>query len=124
VNTKHIRAHTNDLKDTAQNYRLVVEATGSPSGLTMAQRLTEPRGTLVLKSTFHGAAPVETWPIVVKEITVIGSRCGPFSKALALLRSRKVDPTPLITRIFPLAEAANAIQFAQQNGVMKVLLKA
>jgi threonine dehydrogenase-like Zn-dependent dehydrogenase len=67
---------------------------------------------------------VEIWPIVVKEITVIGSRCGPFSKALALLRSRKVDPTPLITRIFPLAEAANAIQFAQQNGVMKVLLKA
>jgi threonine dehydrogenase-like Zn-dependent dehydrogenase len=79
---------------------------------------------LVLKSTFHGAAPVETWPIVVKEITVIGSRCGPFSKALALLRSGKVDPTPLITRIFPLAEAANAIRFAQQNGVMKVLLKA
>jgi threonine dehydrogenase-like Zn-dependent dehydrogenase len=124
VNTKHLRGHTNDLKDTAQNYRLVVEATGSPSGLTIAQRLTEPRGTLVLKSTFHGAAPVEIWPIVVKEITVIGSRCGPFSKALALLRSRKVDPTPLITRIFPLAEAANAIQFAQQNGVMKVLLKA
>jgi alcohol dehydrogenase len=124
VNTKHIRGNTNDLKDIAQNYRLVVEATGSPSGLTMAQRLTEPRGTLVLKSTFHGAAPVETWPIVVKEITVIGSRCGPFSKALALLRSGKVDPTPLITRIFPLAEAANAIRFAQQNGVMKVLLKA
>jgi alcohol dehydrogenase len=124
VNTKHIRGNTNDLKDISQDYRLVVEATGSPSGLTMAQRLTEPRGTLVLKSTFHGAAPVETWPIVVKEITVIGSRCGPFSKALALLRSRKVDPTPLITRIFPLAEAANAIQFAQQNGVMKVLLKA
>jgi alcohol dehydrogenase len=124
VNTKHIRGNTNDLKHIAQTYRLVVEATGSPSGLTMAQRLTEPRGTLVLKSTFHGAAPVEIWPIVVKEITVIGSRCGPFSKALALLRSRKVDPTPLITRIFPLAEAANAIQFAQQNGVMKVLLKA
>jgi threonine dehydrogenase-like Zn-dependent dehydrogenase len=101
-----------------------VEATGSPSGLALAQHVTEPRGTLVLKSTFHGAAPVETWPIVVKEITVIGSRCGPFAKAIAFLRSGKIDPTPLITCTFPLAEAEKAIRFAQQNGVMKVLLKA
>jgi threonine dehydrogenase-like Zn-dependent dehydrogenase len=76
-----------------------------------------------LKSTFHGAAPVETWPIVVKEITLVGSRCGPFDKALALLRSGKVDPTPLITRTFSLGEAGKAIQFAQENGVMKILLK-
>jgi threonine dehydrogenase-like Zn-dependent dehydrogenase len=102
---------------------LVVEATGSPSGLNLAQHLTEPRGTLVLKSTFHGAAPLEMWPIVVKEINVVGSRCGPFAKALALLRSRKVDPTPLIARKFPLAEAKAAIEFAQRKGVMKVLLK-
>jgi threonine dehydrogenase-like Zn-dependent dehydrogenase len=85
--------------------------------------MTEPRGTLVLKSTFHGAAPVETWPIVVKEITVVGSRCGPFAKAIALLRSGKVDATPLITRTFPLAEAPTAIEFAQKANVMKVLLK-
>jgi threonine dehydrogenase-like Zn-dependent dehydrogenase len=77
-----------------------------------------------LKSTFHGAARVETWPIVVKEITVVGSRCGPFAKAIALLRSGKVDPTPLITRTFPLAEAPAAIEFAQKANVMKVLLKA
>jgi len=49
-----------------ENYRLVVEATGSPTGFALAQRMTEPRGTLLLKSTFHGAASVETWPIVVK----------------------------------------------------------
>ena len=67
--------------------------------------------------------PVETWPIVVKEITVVGSRCGPFVKALAFLRSRKVDPTPLITRTFSLTEAAKAIQFAQESEAMKVLLK-
>jgi len=85
--------------------------------------MTKPRGILVLKSTFHGAAPVEAWPIVVKEITVVGSRCGPFDKALALLRSGKVDPTPLIARSFPLAAAAEAIKFAQRRGVMKVLLK-
>jgi threonine dehydrogenase-like Zn-dependent dehydrogenase len=61
---------------------------------------------------------------VVKEITVIGSRCGPFAKAIALLRSGKIDPKPLITRTFSLAEAEKAIQVAQQSGVMKVLLKA
>jgi threonine dehydrogenase-like Zn-dependent dehydrogenase len=123
VKTKRVRGNANDVKRVRDNYGLVVEATGSPSGLALAQRLTEPRGTLVLKSTFHGAAPVETWPIVVKEITVVGSRCGPFVKALAFLRSRKVDPTPLITRTFPLTEAAKAIQFAQESGAMKVLLK-
>jgi threonine dehydrogenase-like Zn-dependent dehydrogenase len=86
-------------------------------------QMTEPRGTLVLKSTFHGATPVETWPMVVKEITAVGSRCGPFAKAIALLRSGEVDPTPLITRTFPLAEAQKAIALAQRTGVMKILLK-
>ena len=123
VKTKRVRGDASDLKRIRDTYSLVVEATGSPSGLALAQRLTEPRGTLVLKSTFHGAAPVETWPIVVKEITVVGSRCGPFAKALALLRSGKVDPRPLITRLFPLAEAGKAMQFARESGAMKVLLK-
>jgi len=123
MKTKRIFGSAKDLKRIRERYELMVEATGSPSGFALAQHLTEPRGVLVLKSTFHGAAPVETWPIVVKEITVVGSRCGPFSKALALLRSGKIDPTPLIIRTFPLAEAEKAIQFAQQNGVMKVILK-
>jgi alcohol dehydrogenase len=107
----------------SNQYSLTVEATGSPSGLALAQRITVPRGTVVLKSTFHGAADVETWPIVVKELTVIGSRCGPFPAALALLRSGRVDPRPLISRIFPLKDAAKAIRYAQQPGVMKVLLR-
>jgi alcohol dehydrogenase len=124
MKTKRVFGDARDLKRVRESYELVVEATGSRSGLALAQHLTEPRGTLVLKSTFHGAAPVETWPIVVKEITVVGSRCGPFTKALAFLRLGKIDPTPLITRTFPLAEAEKAIRFAQQNGVMKVLLKA
>lgn len=107
----------------SNEFSLTVEATGSPSGLALAQRLTVPRGTLVLKSTFHGAANVETWPIVVKELTVVGSRCGPFPRALALLRSRRVDPRPLISRVFPLKEAVAAIRYAQQPGVIKVILK-
>jgi alcohol dehydrogenase len=124
VATKRVRGDESDLSRVKENYRLVVEATGSPSGLALAQRMTEPRGTLLLKSTFHGAAPVETWPIVVKEITVVGSRCGPFAEAISLLRSGKVDPTPLISRTLPLNYANAAIAYAQKRGVMKVLLEA
>lgn len=124
IETKTVRGDADDGKRVRESYPLLVEATGSPGGLALAEQLTEPRGTLVLKSTFHGRAPVETWPIVVKEMNVLGSRCGPFDKALALLGSGKVDPGALVTRTFPLAEAQEAILFAQKPGVMKVLLKA
>jgi threonine dehydrogenase-like Zn-dependent dehydrogenase len=122
VRTKRVRGDMSDLERIKETFPLLVEATGSPTGLALAQQMTEPRGTLVLKSTFHGAAAVETWPIVVKELTVVGSRCGPFAKAIALLRSGKVDPTPLITRTFPLADAPKAMAFAERTGVVKVLL--
>jgi threonine dehydrogenase-like Zn-dependent dehydrogenase len=123
MQTKKVPGGASDFKRIKENYRLVVEATGSASGLGLAQHMTEPRGTLVLKSTFPGATPLETWPIVVKEITVVGSRCGPFSEAIALLRSGMIDPTPLITRTFSLPEAPAAVHFAQRSGVMKVLLR-
>lgn len=123
IETKKLRGDAGDLKRVKEIYGLLVEATGSPNGLGLAQQMTEPRGTLVLKSTFHGAAPVETWPIVVKEISVVGSRCGPFEKAIALLRSGQVDPGPLITGTFPLAEAAKAITHSQKPGALKVLLE-
>ena len=121
--THKVKGDANDQKRAKESYRLVVEATGSPTGLILSQQLTEPRGTLVLKSTFHGAAPAETWPIVVKEITVVGSRCGPFRKAIELLGSGKVDPTALISRTFSFEDATRAINYAQRTGVMKVLLK-
>jgi threonine dehydrogenase-like Zn-dependent dehydrogenase len=119
---RKVRGDASDVKHVKNCYGLLVEATGSPSGFALAQHMTEPRGTLVLKSTFHGAALIETWPIVVKELAVVGSRCGPFAKAIALLRSDKIDPTPLITQTFPLSEAPSAVRFAQEPGVMKVLL--
>jgi threonine dehydrogenase-like Zn-dependent dehydrogenase len=124
IKTKRVRGDTSDLRGAKESYGLLVEATGSASGFAQALQMTEPRGTLVLKSTFHGAAPMETWPIVVKELTVIGSRCGPFAKALSLLAAGKIDPQPLVTRTFPLSEATAAMRFAQKPGVMKVLLKA
>lgn len=123
METKQVPRDPSGLKRLRDRFALLVEATGSGTGLALAQEMTQPRGTLVLKSTFQGAGPVETWPIVVKELTVIGSRCGPFEKALELLESGKIDPTPLIARTFPLAKASAAIRFAQQPEVMKVLLK-
>lgn len=122
IETRRVRGDASDLRRVKKTYELLVEATGSPTGLALAQQMTEARGTLVLKSTFHGAAPVETWPVVVKEILVIGSRCGPFEKAIALLRAGKVDPRALITRVFALSEAPAAIRFAQKRGVMKVMV--
>ncbi len=122
IQIKEVSGDGSDLKRIKESFGLLVEATGSPSGLAAAQHMTEARGTLVLKSTFHDAAPVETWPIVVKEITVVGSRCGPFVNAIDLLRSGKIDPKPLITRVFPLEKAPEAIAYAQRTGVMKVLL--
>jgi len=123
IETRKVRGGASAEFRAGGNYPLVVEATGSPSGLALAMQITEPRGTLVVKSTFHGATPFETWPIVVKEINVLGSRCGPFKRAIALLRAGKVDPGPLVSRTFPLAEAQAAIRFAQRPGVMKVLLR-
>jgi threonine dehydrogenase-like Zn-dependent dehydrogenase len=123
IETKLIRGDASDLQRVRETFGLLVEATGSPTGIALAQRMTEPRGTLVLKSTFHGVAPVETWPIVVKELNVVGSRCGPFGKAIALLRAGKVDPRPLISETFPLKDASAAISCAQQSGVLKVLLR-
>ena len=124
IETRKVGGDASDLKKIKEQFRLAVEATGSASGLALAQRMTEARGTIVLKSTFHGAAAVETWPIVVKEITVVGSRCGPFGDAIRMLRNGRVQVTDLVSRVFPLREAEAAILFAQRGGVMKVLLKA
>jgi alcohol dehydrogenase len=116
-------ANASSPRSRRSQFTLTVEATGAPSGLALAQDITVSRGTIVLKSTFHGAANVETWPVAVKELTVIGSRCGPFPRALALLSMRRVDPRPLISRVFPLKDAGAAIRYAQKPGLMKVLLR-
>ncbi|MBL4684336.1 MAG: alcohol dehydrogenase catalytic domain-containing protein [Nannocystaceae bacterium] len=101
---------------------LVVEATGSASGLKDALELVRPRGTLVLKSTFQGAVNLNTNRIVVDEITVLGSRCGPFDVALDALARAAVDPRPLIDATYPLADGVAAIEHARSKGTLKVLL--
>jgi len=101
---------------------VVVEATGNPAGFELARRLVRPRGTILLKSTYAGAFSVDFSQIVVDEITLIGSRCGPFAAALQLLQANLVDPTLLIEGRFKLSEGLGAFQFAGQTGIMKVLI--
>jgi threonine dehydrogenase-like Zn-dependent dehydrogenase len=101
---------------------VVVECTGSPQGFESARRLLRPRGTLVLKSTYHGALSVDMSGLVVDEITLLGSRCGPFAPALRLLASSLVDPRRLISETFALDQAEAAFARAAAPGVLKVLL--
>ena len=103
---------------------VVVEATGTAAGLEAAIAATKPRGKLVLKSTVAGTYPLSLAPVVVQEISVIGSRCGSFAPALLALRSGSVDVMPLIGARVPLREADRALEMAARPGMLKVLIDA
>ena len=102
---------------------VVVEATGSPTGFALARKAIRPRGTLVMKSTYKGEMSVNFSSIVVDEINIVGSRCGPFAPALRLMESRQVDPTVLIAHEFKLQDALKAFERAAETGVLKVLVE-
>ena len=106
----------------SRRWDIVVEATGSPSGFDLAARALRPRGTLVLKSTYRGEITLALAPFVVDEITIVGSRCGPFAPALRLLERGEIDPLPLIAERYPLERAVEAMEAAARPGKMKVLL--
>jgi alcohol dehydrogenase len=101
---------------------IVVECTGRAEGFAEARRLLRPRGTLILKSTYHGDLTLNMSALVVDEITLIGSRCGPFAPALRLLQSGLIDPRPLISATYRLSEGEAAFAHAIRPGVLKVLL--
>ncbi len=103
-------------------FDMVVEATGSPSGFERARSLLRPRGTLVLKSTYHGKLELDAAPLVIDEITVVGSRCGPFAPALRALQEGRIDPAPLIEDAYPLDDGLAALERAAAPGVAKVQL--
>jgi len=105
-----------------RGFDVVVEATATAAGFSLARQAVRPRGTIVLKSTYRGEIPMNFSALVVDEIKVVGSRCGPFAPALRLLESQLVNPRPLIDAIFPLAEGLQAFEKARQSGVLKVLL--
>jgi alcohol dehydrogenase len=105
-------------------YEWVVDATGSPAGLRAAVSMTQPRGTVILKSTVHGEVPVETAPVIVNEITLVGSRCGRMEPALESLAKGKIDVESMVSEELPLSRAGDAFARAAQPGIMKVLLRA
>lgn len=109
--------------DLARNADLVVECTGRAEGFQAARQLVRPRGILVLKSTYHGLIQADLSRLVVDEIQVIGSRCGPFPVALRLLAQGLVDVMPLIEAEYSLDEALTAFEHAGRRGALKVLVR-
>ena len=105
------------------SFDVVVEASGSPSGFGLAVDLLHPRGVLVLKSTFHGQTEIDAAPLVINEISVVGSRCGRFAPALDLLKNSRIDVESLISEEFPLSEGVAAMAQAAQPGALKILLR-
>jgi threonine dehydrogenase-like Zn-dependent dehydrogenase len=101
---------------------VVVDCTGSATGLPTALRMVRPRGTIVLKTTVAGEQTMAWAPMVIGEVTLIGSRCGPFDQAIAALAQERVDVRSLITDRFALTEGVRALARAQEKGVLKVLL--
>lgn len=104
------------------SFDIAVECTGNAEGFALARQALRPRGTLVLKSTYAGRLSLDAAALVVDEITVIGSRCGPFPPALRLLAEGGVDVEPMIHARYPLTEVLAAVEHARQSGVLKVVI--
>lgn len=102
---------------------VVVDCTGSETGLPTALALVRPRGTIVLKTTVAGVQTMAWAPIVIDEITIVGSRCGPFDQALAALEAGRIDVRPLISKRFGLSDGLQALASAQEEGVLKVVVE-
>jgi len=101
---------------------IVIDCAGTPEGLSLSMDIVKPRGKIVLKSTFAGGLPLNLAPLVINEVTVIGSRCGPFPDALRALQSRKINVASLISKKFPLSHGIEAMEYAKKRGVLKVIL--
>ena len=104
-------------------YDIVVDATGSVDGFEKAVSLVKPRGIFVLKSTVAAEKPLNLAPIVIDEITIVGSRCGQFRPALRLLEKKILDLKPLLSKTFEFKNAKEAFEYAQEKGVLKVIMK-
>jgi threonine dehydrogenase-like Zn-dependent dehydrogenase len=107
----------------SQDYDVVVDCTGSPDGFRIGLGLVRPRGTIVLKTTRATQEAADLTPVVVNEITVLGSRCGPMSDALSALARKEIDVTSMITQVLPLSEGLKALRLAAEPDHIKVLLK-
>jgi threonine dehydrogenase-like Zn-dependent dehydrogenase len=117
-----IRSRPLEEIDPRHDQDVVVDCTGSASGFELAMQMVRPRGTIVLKSTFAAGKPLNLAPLVIDEIQVIGSRCGPFKEAIRALSEKQVDVASLIQRRMKLDQGVEAMQLAARPGVLKVLL--
>jgi len=106
----------------SRHFDVIIEASGSESGFASALNLVKPRGTIVLKSTFHGLPTWEASRVVVNEVTVVGSRCGRFEPALELLSSNQIEVADLISEEFNLSDGIRAFETAGTRGTLKILL--
>ena len=104
-------------------FDLVVDCTGSSSGIQTALEITKPRGTIILKTTVAQNVAFDLNRVVINEITIIGSRCGPFHRALEAIEKKSVELRPIISRSFKIEDGVEAFEYASQKGVLKVLLK-
>ncbi len=121
--TEQLGLLTRHEKDLNDRFDVVVDCTGSNAGFTRALELVRPRGTLILKSTAAASAALNLAPIVIDEITVLGSRCGRFAPALDAIAAGKIDPRPLISATLALDDGLHALDEAGKPSNLKILLK-
>lgn len=124
LDRRRIRTTTVEGIQRFNTFDVVIECTGAPDGLATALRLVRPRGTIVMKTTCADRASLDLMPLVVNEVTVLGSRCGPIEDALGALARCEIDVASLITRRLPLASGAEAFELAADPEHIKVILKA
>ncbi|HUP24541.1 MAG TPA: alcohol dehydrogenase catalytic domain-containing protein [Thermoanaerobaculia bacterium] len=105
------------------SFDVAVECTGNAEGFAVARRALRARGVLVMKSTYAGRLTLDASALVVDELTLVGSRCGPFGPALRLLAEGLIEVTPMISASFPLGGAREALEYAERPGTLKVLLE-
>jgi threonine dehydrogenase-like Zn-dependent dehydrogenase len=116
-------AHSTKAPSMKGSFDVVIECTGSRMGLPDAIDLVRPHGTVVLKSTFHTPLKWNPSRVAVDEITIVGSRCGPFEAALSLLEKKKVETGPFLTAIYPFWKWETALRRARRKDAFKVLLE-
>ncbi len=112
-----------DQKPEGRPFDVIADCTGNPSGLATALELVRPLGTVILKTTIAGEHTMSLAPIVIDEVKIVGSRCGPFEPAIAALTDRRIDVRPLIEAEYPLDQAEEAFVKAGERGARKVLLR-
>lgn len=122
IENSSVNTITADEMSPGRRYSVVVDATGRPEGLNIALSRTRPRGILVLKTTVAKPAKLDFNQVVINEISIVGSRCGPFEQALAMLEQEAVKVKPLIEKTFPLDKGLEAFKAAARPGALKILL--